>query len=690
MKLGIACVAAVAAICMVASGISTGGRDESGLCGRNVKYTYMSNGTLIIELVEDFQGDGRMFDYEYGTNPAPWANDNIKILEVKIREGVTYIGNDAFNPCSIIEEVHISSSVQSIHSSAFSTCALLLFFDVSESNQYFKSIDGVLFDHNVTTLIKYPGSIFSDTYRIPDTVVAIGDYAFYRVEELNNLFLPDSLESIGKYAFSGSGLTEMSMPYRVHTIEEYTFESCFNLRSVKIGKGVTDIGKNAFAMCGELDSISIPAVKTIGQYAFSNCGKLDYVTFSNQLISIGDGAFSFCKSLKDLSIPDSVEYIGSYSFQNTNLTSVVIPTRVKSIGTATFSKCEYLETVAIPDSVNDIGDYSFESCSRLRQIIIPSSVKTIGFSAFRSCNSMQNVIIPEGVESIGEYAFDGCPLSTLVIPGSIKSIGHGAFQSSFMKYLYYQGTSTELSSADVFTNPNALPVVCVPPDYTSTYFLKAYVTRSVSECQSFEKLFNHCYQGTFIDGYMRQQLRKNATDYEDLTNGCMEYHCSNQSGRVSWSLCNSTENVSNICIRGQCVSDAMPRTPNGKKWSVVLLLVSDEVKPDDVNITDIALITSNMSGVDVNDIVIGVEVDDEGYVISVVVYVDDEEMANSIAYAVQEMDKGEQCQHGVLCKTKSVTIEVAELTDLSTSVRIRPALMMAAFVMIAFIMMYFV
>ena len=69
---------------------------------------------------------------------------------------------------------------------------------VDNNNQFYCSIDGVLFDKNVIQLIGYPRNKNNIIYDIPDSVTSIGDYAFSYCTRLTSITIPDSVISIGE------------------------------------------------------------------------------------------------------------------------------------------------------------------------------------------------------------------------------------------------------------------------------------------------------------------------------------------------------------------------------------------------------------------------------------------------------------------------------------------------------------
>ena len=215
-------------------------------------------------------------------------------------------------------------------------------------------------------------------------------------------------------------------------IGDYMFYQCVNLEQIDIPDAVNTIGDNAFRNCSALTSFEIPdGVTSIGYNAFCNCIALASIYISDGVVSIGNGAFDGCYSLKsDFDIPDSVSWIGNYAFRGcSSLTSIEIPDGVTEIAEGVFQNCSSLTTVTIGDGVSLIGDFAFSSCSSLTSIDIPDNVTSIGEYAFMFCTEMVTVTIGDGVSLIGESAFSNCTaLASIDIPDNVSSIGIGAFE----------------------------------------------------------------------------------------------------------------------------------------------------------------------------------------------------------------------------------------------------------------------
>ena len=435
---------------------------KTGKCGDNVTYSLdTETGVLTIS------GTGKMTAFSRFDSPF-YYNSSVKT--VIIENGVTSIGDYAFEGCTRLTSITIPDSVTSIGSNVILGCTSLTSIEVSYDNENYSSVNGVLFNKDKSELITYPAGKTDCEYAIPNSVISIGDSAFENCGSLTSVTIPDSVISIGNSAFSGcTSLASITIPDSVTSIGKYAFFSCISLVSVTIPNSVTSIGNGVFFDCENLVSIEVandnmnytsisgilfsknkteliqyPAAKTDStyiipdgvtriDYAFGSCKNLTSVTIPDSVTSIGDWAFYYCTSLINAIIPDSVTSIGNYAFPGcTSLTSVTIPNSVTSIGSYAFDCCISLTSVTIPDSVTSIGDYAFDYCTSLTSVTIPDGVTSIGKDAFCSCTSLTSVTIPDSVISIGDHAFNYCTsLTSVTIPDSVTSIGKYAFYGCY-------------------------------------------------------------------------------------------------------------------------------------------------------------------------------------------------------------------------------------------------------------------
>ncbi len=124
-----------------------------------------------------------------------------------------------FRPSLII--ITIPDTVENIGYHALSVSSGKLNIKVSDDNQYFCDIDGVLFDKNKTTIFTYAKDVVQSDYTVPDSVNYIGNGTFSGCRNLTNIIIPDSVKSIGNSAFYlCDALTDIKIPNSV------TYISC--------------------------------------------------------------------------------------------------------------------------------------------------------------------------------------------------------------------------------------------------------------------------------------------------------------------------------------------------------------------------------------------------------------------------------------------------------------------------------
>ena len=232
-------------------------------------------------------------------------------------------------------------------------------------------------------------------------------------------------------------VTYNGVDYDVTSIGGAAFQNS-NVTSITIPNSVTSIGEYAFSDCIKLTSIDIPNnVTTIEFFTFYNCINLVSVTIPNSVTNIKSGAFLNCWSLSSIDIPNSVTKIWNQVFQScTNLTSFTISNNVTSIEQQTFHNCSRLTSITIPNSVTDISYSAFSYCSSLASIIIPNSVRSIRDNAFQDCSSLTSITIGNGIESIKSKAFANCPNLTDVYcyAENVPSTYANTFEGSYIDY----------------------------------------------------------------------------------------------------------------------------------------------------------------------------------------------------------------------------------------------------------------
>jgi hypothetical protein len=108
-------------------------------------------------------------------------------------------------------------------------------------------------------------------FSIPGSVKTIGKCAFGEQSNCKSIVIANGVETIGMYAFSNNGLTEIIIPESVTFIDESAFQYCESLKEIVIPESVTSIGKNAFEGCDNLEKVTLPLNAKLGKNIFKDC-----------------------------------------------------------------------------------------------------------------------------------------------------------------------------------------------------------------------------------------------------------------------------------------------------------------------------------------------------------------------------------------------------------------------------------
>ena len=432
------------------------------------------------------------------------------LTSVTIPDNVTYIGANAFAYNGSLVSINIGKGVSSIGDYPFVHCDSLVSFTVSEMNEAYRSIDGVLFNKSGSVLIVYPQSKVCEEYTVPDTVTTISDYAFencpflglvilpdsttyigycsfqkssitsvtmgpdvsfigayafYRCSNLTSAVIPDNVTSILALTYYGcTGLTSAVIPDSITSIENSAFEKCSNLTTVSIGSGVTDIETAAFRETG-ITTVNIPnSVTNIGARAFYRCPELVSVTIGSGVTTLGENVFAECGKLESITVSGDNTAFSSLDgvlFDKGKTTllqypvckggqSYTVPSTVSSIADAAFAFNNRLTSVTMPDSVTTLGTKAFRDCPNLTSLTLGSGLANIGNEAFRDCCALTSITMPDSVTSVGSNAFTGCSrLSTVTIGSGTTAIADNAFTDCpVISSFTVSGDNTAYSSVD--------------------------------------------------------------------------------------------------------------------------------------------------------------------------------------------------------------------------------------------------
>jgi len=477
----------------------------------NLSWMLTADGTLIVF------GTGELPDFDHWTLP-PWQEHLLQIESILVDEGVTALGESAFEGCSNVKSVSLPSTLAEIGAYCFKDCENLITAELPEG---------------ITVI---PEKAFSGCYaleavKIPQTTVSIGDNAFYDCESLQVAILPENLKVLGAGVFQNClSLQEIIIPERVGRIEARTFMGCDALKEVILPKELVYLGDYACSAT-VITEIELPdTLETIGNYAFYWCKDLTKIRIPDSVLNIWENAFGGCDALKEIIFDGSVPGIHNTAFNGVtadayypeNNVSWTEETCLSYGGTLTWrpylSEAEgeepketiasgavtehlswilsgegvltitgkgempdfnhdtpspwkdhllQIKTIIIEEGVTSLGESSFEGCCNAESVVLPDTLTALDSYCFQNCESLKSIVLPAGITSIPANSFSGCSALTAVeIPNTVTLIEDNAFASCEMLGTITLSDNLTALGAAAFENCTSLCEVVIPDTIT--------------------------------------------------------------------------------------------------------------------------------------------------------------------------------------------------------------------------------
>jgi hypothetical protein len=180
-----------------------------------------------------------------------------------------------------------------------------------QEGSFFEDDCGAYYCNNGKSLTRISGEYYE--YRVKEGTIAICSQAgkWYSSSsnpnnvQIKKIQMPNSVIAVGAFAFSGNmAIVDLLISSCLQYIGEKAFKGCCNLNEFEIPKTLKYIGANAFEGCDRFIKVIFGnAIKKIGSHAFKDCKNLEVVSIPSSLEIIGSGIFEGCDKLREIRIP---------------------------------------------------------------------------------------------------------------------------------------------------------------------------------------------------------------------------------------------------------------------------------------------------------------------------------------------------------------------------------------------------
>ena len=385
------------------------------------------------------------------------------MTDLVVPDTVESIGVGAFRGCNSLINVTLPF-VGNGQSATGNNAVFGFIFDNDSSSGSHKTSDNYLFGGKVITN-QGPNSY---GFYIPTTIrnititkqTAIPNYAFQNCDLIATITIPNSVTSIGKYAFYNcSNLKRLNsnvdgvfnIPASVTEINIYTFYNCTSVEKVTLSNNVTLIDVYAFSGCSFVKQfnsnvdgnlITPTSCVAIGDYAFQGLGLMTDLVVSDATESIGDSAFKDCNSLVNVTLP----FVGKSltATKNDAVFGIIFGYNSNSGSHKTSDNATASGRVITNQGPNS---YGFYIPTTIRNVTITVQTAIPNY-AFQNCDLIETITIPNSTTSIGNYAFQNClatvnqtyvPKVSSIWDGSVAAGFHGGDGTEENPYVIFDG-----------------------------------------------------------------------------------------------------------------------------------------------------------------------------------------------------------------------------------------------------------
>lgn len=361
----------------------------------------------------------------------------LQVTELYLADSITTIGDNAFEDMQNLEKIKLPSNLESIGDKAFEDTYKLTKIDLPDS---VTQLGRDLFDSSAITSLHIPknvnsigDTITSRTKSLMSITVDENNADYYAegncliTKKDNTLIagctgsvIPNSVEIIAEYAFSGIGITKVIIPSSVQTIENFAFSGCESLVEVELN-GLPDTNMITSSKNGFRKGV------------FSRCINLKKVTINEGVGKIGEEGF-VNTAIEELILPDSLVRIETDAFKGSQLKRITFGKNLNPGRIPGLNSSGLLESIDLGTNTNKLfvlqddclfaGNYVRAFLNK-EEITLPTSytnndgklikINSMSGNEIDDMHQVKRLIVPDGYQigllsgmtSLEEITFEG-------------------------------------------------------------------------------------------------------------------------------------------------------------------------------------------------------------------------------------------------------------------------------------------
>ncbi|MBQ8375215.1 MAG: leucine-rich repeat domain-containing protein [Clostridia bacterium] len=409
---------------------------------------------------------------------------------VTLPESLQSIGGDTFEHCANLTKLHIPAACSDFSYAIGDDCPSLAEITVAEKNERYRSIDGVLYEKDLSELMYFPKAKKCKMLKIPSKTKriklnALKDCKFLECvifssnadgidlqdcTSLKKLVLPKDMEDWQGGVCGCAQLKQLELPKKLASLTWMTFLRCTSLQSLHIPAAFTDsLWQSGLDTCTSLKKITVDRrnqtycsiggnlygkdKKTLVYYAAGK--KAEFFAIPDGVETVNEDAFPHDGYLKRIFIPKSVT---DFQFERGIGLGCYVEFAVDKNNTAytaidgnlygkdgkilyKYAGGKDAENFVVPSGVEIIEDSAVFLGERLKTVQLPDTLKKLEPYAFCKCVNLETVVLPDGVTEIGICAFGGNEaLESVRLPKTLKKMGGRIFLGcNKLKEIYFDG-----------------------------------------------------------------------------------------------------------------------------------------------------------------------------------------------------------------------------------------------------------